>query len=172
MAKNVVKKGKTNDFALLGLVFSIVLGVPGLIFSFLFGILGIVFTIVCVLPGLIFSIIALNRIKKTGEPGKGMAIAGIIISISCSVLSVLVLILSVIFGIAVMSSIYSTLYDYDYDYDSTYDPYDYMTDREKCNSYWTECANSDWYCEEYGCYCEYDDGDNYDYLWCSSYYFD
>lgn len=147
MAKNAVTK-KKNDFAVLGLIFSLFVG----------------------LPGLIFSIIGLNRIKKTGEEGKGMAIAGIIISIFNMLVSIAVVVFFVIFIIALEDS-YND-YDYDYDYDYTYDSYDYMTDREKCNSYWTECANSDWYCEEYGCYCTYDDGDNYDYLWCSSYYFD
>lgn len=148
MAKNVVTK-KKNDFAVLGLIFSLFVG----------------------LPGLIFSIIGLNRIKKTGEDGKGMAIAGIIISI----FNILVSIVAVIFFVAFVVALedVSNDYDYDYDYDYTYDPYDYMTTEQKCNSYWTECDNSDWYCEEYGCYCTYDDDNgNYERLWCSYYYFD
>lgn len=148
MAKNVVTK-KKNDFAVLGLIFSLFVG----------------------LPGLIFSIIGLNRIKKTGEDGKGMAIAGIIISI----FNILVSIVAVIFFVAFVVALedVSNDYDSDYDYDYTYDPYDYMTYEQKCNSYWTECDHSDWYCEEYGCYCTYDDDNgNYQRLWCSSYYFD
>ena len=148
MAKNVVTK-KKNDFAVLGLIFSLFVG----------------------LPGLIFSIIGLNRIKKTGEDGKGMAIAGIIISIFNILVSIVALIFFVAFIVALEDA--SNDYDYDYDYDYTYDPYDYMTYEQKCNSYWTECDNSDWYCEEYGCYCTYDDDNgNYERLWCSSYYFD
>ena len=150
MAKNVVNK-KSNDFAVLGLIFSLFVG----------------------LPGLIFSIIGLNRIKKTGEGGKGFAIAGIIISIFNSIVSVALGIILGLFLIGVSEGYNDYDSDYDYDYDYTYDPYDYMTTEQKCNSYWTECANSDWYCEEYGCYCTYDDNNgNYESLWCSSYYFD
>ena len=55
MAKN---NKKSNDLAIMGLVFAIFQG----------------------LPGVILSIMGLNQIKKTGEPGKGFALAGIIIS--------------------------------------------------------------------------------------------
>ena len=55
MAKN---NKKSNDLAIMGLVFAIFQG----------------------LPGVILSIMGLSQIKKTGEPGKGFAIAGIVIS--------------------------------------------------------------------------------------------
>ena len=56
----------------------------------LFSILAIIFAFVSFPLGLIFAIIALVQIKKTGEKGKGLAIAAIIIPI--------VLILLVILG--------------------------------------------------------------------------
>ena len=43
-------------------------------------IVGFVMSFFSGLIGLIFSIIGMNQIKKTGEPGKGYALAGIIIS--------------------------------------------------------------------------------------------
>ena len=52
------QNSKTNTMAILSLVF-----------SFVFNLLG-----------LVFGIVALGQIKKTGESGKGLAIAGIIIS--------------------------------------------------------------------------------------------
>ena len=88
MAK-VIFKNKKNDFAILGLVFSILFG----------------------LPGLIFSIIGLNQIKKTGQEGKGMCIAGIIIS---AIRMLLVGILLVILMIAVIAD---EMYLYDYEDD-------------------------------------------------------
>ena len=59
----------TNGMAIASLVLSII----GIIFGWL------VLPILCSILGLIFGIIALNKIKKTGEGGKGLAIAGIII---------------------------------------------------------------------------------------------
>lgn len=53
------KQNKTNSMAILGIIF-----------SFLFSLLG-----------LIFSIIALKQIKQTHEEGKGIATAGLVISI-------------------------------------------------------------------------------------------
>ncbi|UCD20634.1 MAG: DUF4190 domain-containing protein [archaeon] len=49
-------------------------------------ILGLIFAFVFSILGLIFSIIALNQIKKSGEKGHGLAIAGLIISIAGMVL--------------------------------------------------------------------------------------
>ena len=43
-------------------------------------IVGFVMSFFSGLIGLIFSIIGMSQIKKTGEPGKGYALAGIIIS--------------------------------------------------------------------------------------------
>jgi hypothetical protein len=53
-----VQSQKTNTFAILGLVFAFLLAPLGLIFS----------------------IISLSQIKKSGESGRGVAIAGIIVS--------------------------------------------------------------------------------------------
>lgn len=133
MAK--IYKHKKNDFAILGLVFSILFG----------------------LPGLIFSIIGLNQIKKTGQEGKGMCIAGIIIYVVRLVLSIILIIGLCIFVIAVE--------------ESSYDYYD-MDDYEKCTSIYTECDDYSWECEEDGCWCTYDDGWDYDYFWCDSWDFE
>jgi len=45
-----------------------------------FAIVGLVASFFIALVGLIFSIVALGQIKRTGEGGRGLAIAGIIIS--------------------------------------------------------------------------------------------
>jgi uncharacterized membrane protein len=55
--------------------------------------LGFIFAFVAPILGLIFSIIALVQIKKTGERGRGFAIAGLIIAI---VFFVIIIILAVI----------------------------------------------------------------------------
>ena len=133
MAK--IYKHKKNDFAILGLVFSILFG----------------------LPGLIFSIIGLNQIKKTGQEGKGMCIAGIIIYVVRLVLSIILIIGLCIFVIAAE--------------ESSYDYYD-MDDYERCTSVYTECEDYSWECEEDGCWCTYDDGWDYDYFWCDSWDFE
>jgi hypothetical protein len=82
----VVKEesSKTNALAITGFVFSLV--------SFLFTIFAI--------PGLIVSIIGLSQIKKTGEDGKGLAIAGIIIS---AIVLALIILALIIFLIALAS---------------------------------------------------------------------
>lgn len=51
--------------------------------------------------GLIFSIIGMNQIKKTNEPGKGFALAGIIISAVELVLVLLFLIIYFLFFFSV-----------------------------------------------------------------------
>ena len=111
MAK--IYKHKKNDFAILGLVFSILFG----------------------LPGLIFSIIGLNQIKKTGQEGKGMCIAGIIISVVRLVLAIVLMIALFVFIIFAEES---------------YDYYD-MDDYERCTSVYTDCDDYSWECEEDGC---------------------
>lgn len=133
MAK--IYKHKKNDFAILGLVFSILFG----------------------LPGLIFSIIGLNQIKKSGQEGKGMCIAGIIISV---VRIVLVILLSIILIFAIIAD---EMYLSDY--------YE-MDDYERCTSVYTDCDDYSWECEEDGCWCTYDDGYEYDYFWCDSWDFE
>ena len=136
MAKN---SKKSNDLAIMGLVFAIFQG----------------------LPGVILSIMGLSQIKKTGESGKGFAIAGIIIGV-----------LNMLF-VAVLVVLFILLIISDELYLNDYTPgVETMTTYEKCNSIYTECDKSDWYCEEYGCYCTYDDGEDYDYFYCASYNFD
>ena len=134
MAKE--NKKKSNDLAVLGLVFAI-----------FYGFLGI-----------IFSIMGLNQIKKTGEPGKGFAIAGIIIGIINTLATILLVVF--LFAVIITTS------------NASYNSVDNMSDWEKCNSPYTKCTHSNWYCEEYGCSCTYDDGRQYDYFYCDSYDFD
>lgn len=59
----------TNGKAIAGLV----LGIVAIFFSF-FGFFGIIIAIV----GLIFAILGLQNIKKLGQKGKGIAVAGIV----------------------------------------------------------------------------------------------
>lgn len=125
---------KKNDFAILGLVCSIFMG----------------------LPGLIFSIIGLSQIKKTGQDGKGMCIAGIIISILQMVLG------SILFILILLMPLFN----------ASLNGYNNMTDYEKCTSIYTECDGYSWECEEDGCWCTFDDGEDYDYFWCDSWDFD
>ena len=133
---NKNNKKKSNDLAVMGLVFSIFEG----------------------LPGIILSIMGLNQIKKTGEPGKGFAVAGIIIGI---VNMLVVLGLIILFVILALSG----------EMDLNDSRLDSMTDYQKCNHIYTTCEKSEWYCEEYGCYCTYDDGEEWDYFHCDSYDF-
>lgn len=74
------KQNNTNSMAILGFIF-----------SFLFSILG-----------LIFSIIALKQIKEKKEEGKGLATAGLIISIIKLVFSIFII------GLAFISVIFTT----------------------------------------------------------------
>jgi hypothetical protein len=59
-------------------------------------IVGFVLSFFTTIIGLIISIIAFNQIKKTGEKGRGFALAGIIIS---AVAIVLGIILTIVFSI-------------------------------------------------------------------------
>ena len=57
--------------------------------------------------GLIFSIIGMSQIKKTGEPGKGFALAGIIISaVTLALVLLLVLLYIFVFAAAVGGGMY------------------------------------------------------------------
>lgn len=62
---------KTNGLAIA----SLVLGIIGVLFCWCYG-----FGLLPSIPGLILGIIALKQIRATGQPGHGMAIAGIILS--------------------------------------------------------------------------------------------
>ena len=82
---NETKTG-TNALAITGFVLSLT--------TLLLGVLSAI-------PGLILSIVGLNQIKKTGEEGRGLAIAGIIIS---SVLLGFILIFLFVFIIALITT--------------------------------------------------------------------
>mgnify|MGYP003310331569 CR=1 FL=1 len=82
---------------------------------------------------------------------------------------IITVVLSIIFSIFLIVVIVAEeMYLYDYDEPDIYD----MTDYEKCNSYWTDCEDYSWECEEDGCWCTYDDGYEYDYFWCDSWDFE
>ena len=51
--------------------------------------------------GLILSIVGINRVKKSGAPGKGFAVAGIIISILKMVVIVIITVIFFLAGILV-----------------------------------------------------------------------
>jgi peptidyl-prolyl cis-trans isomerase B (cyclophilin B) len=51
--------------------------------------------------GIIFGHISLSQIRKTGEEGRGLAIAGLVISYLITVLTILVVVLSVVFFVTV-----------------------------------------------------------------------
>lgn len=59
-------------------------------------IVGLILAFVVSLGGLIVSLIALNQIKQTGEGGRGLALAGVIISAIGLVIGVLYVIFAVI----------------------------------------------------------------------------
>ncbi|MBT1173557.1 DUF4190 domain-containing protein [Bifidobacterium sp. MA2] len=60
---------------------------------------GFVCSFFVAIVGLVLSIIGLNQIKRTGEKGRGLAIAGIIISAVQMVITVLFIVFIVVFGI-------------------------------------------------------------------------
>ncbi|WP_182066888.1 DUF4190 domain-containing protein [Curtobacterium sp. ME12] len=68
-------------------------------------IVGFILAFVVSIGGLIVSIIALTQIKRTGERGRGLALAGIIISAASIVLSIVFAI--VIFAAAANAPSYS-----------------------------------------------------------------
>ena len=66
-------------------------------------------------PGLILSIVGLDETKKYGEDGKGLAIAGIVISCITLLMTIVIyffvgMFLGLIGSISMMSSIYEDLY--------------------------------------------------------------
>ena len=58
-------------------------------------ILGLVFAFVFPLVGLILSIIARGQIKRTGQRGSGLALAGLILSVVFLVLGIIAVIVAV-----------------------------------------------------------------------------
>lgn len=104
-------------------------------------ILGLIFSFFISIIGLIFSIIALNQIKETHEEGKGLAVAGIVISIVKLIFIIGMVILSVVFTTTVWGSLKENIME-----------------SAKC-SYATNCE----YDETSGNYnCIYEDGDGVD----------
>ncbi len=57
--------------------------------------------------GIIFGHISLSQIKKTGEEGRGLAVAGLVISYLITVLTILVVVLSVVFIVEVADDLES-----------------------------------------------------------------
>lgn len=73
---------KTNGLAIA----SLVLGIVGILFCWCYG-----FGILPSIPGVILGIISLGQIKKNGQGGKGIAIAGLILSILGGLLSIIMI---------------------------------------------------------------------------------
>lgn len=71
--------------------------------------------------GLVCGIVALNQIKRTREGGRGLAIAGVIIS----AVSILIAVLSIIFVFAAASTAVSDTYDYANSYGDSGYSYEY-----------------------------------------------
>jgi peptidyl-prolyl cis-trans isomerase B (cyclophilin B) len=64
-------------------------------------IIGFVLSIVVSVVGIVLSFIALSQIKRTGEQGRGLAIAGIIIGFAQVLIGIIVtIIVFVVFGVA------------------------------------------------------------------------
>jgi hypothetical protein len=78
--------GKSNGMAIA----SMVLGIIGLCIG------------ICAPIALILGIVANNQIKKTGQDGKGMALAGIIMGAIGTVFWVLGIILNFVLGVAML----------------------------------------------------------------------
>jgi len=58
----------------------------------IFAILGLVMAFVCWPAGIVLSIIARRQIRETGEPGDGLALAGLVISCAFLALTLIALI--------------------------------------------------------------------------------
>jgi peptidyl-prolyl cis-trans isomerase B (cyclophilin B) len=69
--------------------------------------------------GIVFGHISLSQIKKTGEEGRGLALAGLIISYLITALTILLVVLSVLFVIAVGRSLEDLDGMTDYPYTAT-----------------------------------------------------
>jgi hypothetical protein len=79
---------KNNGMAIA----SMVLGIIGVVFSCCYGI-----GVLAAIPGLIFSFISMKKIGKTGEKGKGMAVAGIVCSAVAIIIAIYVIVNLIIF---------------------------------------------------------------------------
>lgn len=71
----------------------------------LFAILALVGAFVFPLAGLILGIIALKQVKETGEQGRGLALAGVIISAVYMVVAVIIIIASFALAASVGTSV-------------------------------------------------------------------
>ncbi|WP_437583746.1 DUF4190 domain-containing protein [Paramicrobacterium sp. CJ85] len=71
-------------------------------------IVGFILSFFVSLVGAILCFVALSQIKKTGEKGRGLAIAGVIIGLA----SVVIGIIAIIFSIAVAGSVATYTYSY------------------------------------------------------------
>lgn len=85
---------KTNTFAIISLVASIAGWITGITF----------------IVGIIFGHISLSQIKKTGENGRGMAIAGLVVGY----VGIALTIIGVIIFIAVLATLPGSFSTYDY----------------------------------------------------------
>lgn len=108
----VQNTNKHNGFAIAGLVLGIVS---------CFAWICCIHFITCILA-VIFSAIALSQVKKSGEKGKGMAIAGMILGIVVFVIFVIGGLLLNLYGDIFLTEYMDEFYDY---YDDYYDNFYY-----------------------------------------------
>lgn len=82
-------------------------GVPGSAQTNVMAILSLVFAFVFSILGVVFGHVALSQIARTGEQGRGLAIAGLVIGY----LSVVIGVLFVVYNIVVLGAIFSSGYN-------------------------------------------------------------
>jgi peptidyl-prolyl cis-trans isomerase B (cyclophilin B) len=92
MPAGYVPAAKTNGMAIAALVCSLVISPLGIVFGH----------------------IALSQIKRTGEDGRGLAIAGLVIGYICTAILVVYLIFVIAFLGALGAAINDSTYDSDY----------------------------------------------------------
>lgn len=97
-----------------------------------FCIAGLILSFFSSILGLIFSLIGLNKIKKTQEQGKGIAIAGIIISVIKLVAIVGMIFFFLIFAVALSTELENETTFNSLCQKATYCEYDYSTDSYDC----------------------------------------
>ncbi|WP_096154092.1 MULTISPECIES: DUF4190 domain-containing protein [Bacillus] len=83
------KREETNIHAILSLIFGI-MSLLGMMFTLIFG-------IVFALPGFILGIIGIKKTSTTNQPGRSLALAGLICSFLGLVLPLIIFIITILF---------------------------------------------------------------------------
>lgn len=90
MNENIITSNKeeTNIQAILALIFGI-MSLLGMMFTFIFG-------IVFALPGFILGIIGLKKTSTTNQPGRSLAMAGLVCSFLGLILPLIIFIITIL----------------------------------------------------------------------------